>query len=70
MSYAECIIFALIPPRKSAETILHPVFLECFATPGKNLMCIGLVSHVINDLVVRSIENIMKPHNQFDGTEA
>ena len=70
MTYAECVIFTLIPSRKSAETTLHPVILECFATTGKNLMCIGLMSHVINDLVVRSIENIMNPHNQFDCTEA
>src|SRR5215831_15291351 len=70
MAYSKRVIFTFTPSWKAAKS---PVFSVCkkFIAPAcKDLMSIGLVSHVPNQLIIGRVENVMKRNCQLNHTQA
>ena len=70
MSGAERVEFALAPLEKSAQSAqltdgAHPLF-----PARQDLMRIGLMADVPDELVVRRIEGIVKRNGEFDGSQS
>ena len=70
MSHSECIIFAFRTFRESADAVLGAVESECLPTACDDLMGIGLMADVKDDLVLRCVVNIVESDNQFNSSEA
>ena len=70
MAYAEGIIFAFAHLRKAAQPAGAAQCSESLAPSGQHLVGIGLMPHVEDDFVKRSIIDIMQSYNEFHGTEA
>ena len=69
VSYAEGVIFAFAHFRETAQSPAAAQGLECFAPAGQNLMGIGLMAHIEDELVLRSVIDIMQRRNQLHRAE-
>ena len=70
MACAECVIFTLAPDWKTADSPWHTVLFECLASSGYYLVGIRLMADIEYYLILRGIENVMKPHDQLYRPEA
>ena len=70
MSGAKSIIFAFAHFRESADPFVHPVGMKTVPPPGADLVRIGLMPHIPDQLVIRRVENIMDCDSEFDGAQA
>ena len=66
VSRNERIVFALRRIGKRRQTFELTVRMEAVATAGQNLMRVGLMTYIPNELVVRCVEYIVKRYRQFD----
>jgi hypothetical protein len=44
--------------------------MENIPSSGENLMTVGLVSHIPDNLIIGGIEYVVKGHSQFNHTQA
>ena len=70
MAYSECVIFAFASFWKTTQSFILPVSEKIIAAACENFMAISLVTNIPNQLVIRSIENIVKSYCQFNHTQA
>ena len=70
MTHAKRVIFALISFWKSTESLVLSVRDEIVAPASENLMSVGLVTHVPNQLIVRGIIYIMECYGKFYHAQA
>ena len=70
MSDSECVIFAFGTLREAADAVFRAVEPECFAASGDDLMGIGLMADIKDELVRGGIEYIVESDDQFYGAEA
>ena len=70
MARAESVVGTLGHLRKAAGTVLGTQTAERLPPAGQDFMGIGLVSHVEDDLVLRRVEDVMIPDNEFHRTQA
>ena len=70
MSDPESVIRALRNLREAAQPVPHPVPEEGFPPSCQDFVGICLMAHVKDNLVLRGIEDIMQPDNQFHGAKA
>ena len=66
MRGAERIIFAFGALGETRKATGLSQCANTVATPGQNLVRIGLMPHVPDDPVCRSVEDIVQRHGQFD----
>ena len=70
MATDEGIVLALATARETAQSAQLAIRSECVATLGDDLVGVGLVPNVPNQLIVRRIEHVMEGGSQFDRTQA
>jgi hypothetical protein len=70
MADAEGIVFAFRTVRKRANAVAGADRRHALLAPGQNLMWIGLMADIPNQLIARRIEYVMQRHGQLHGTEA
>ena len=70
MPAPESVVGALRHARETADTAQQAFGLERLAAPGDNLVGIGLVPHVPDDLVRGRIENVVECGGEFHAAEA
>ena len=70
MAYAESVEDAFGHFRKTADPLVGAVCLEALAAACDDLVGIGLVTHVPDYFVNRSVVDIMQGYGEFYGTEA
>jgi hypothetical protein len=69
MRGAERIVLALAPPGEAAEAPALPKGADAVAPAGDDLVRIGLMADVPDQLVVRRVEHIVKRHGELDDAE-
>src|SRR6476661_6711414 len=69
MRRAERVVFALAAPGEAAEAPALPKRPDAVAPPGDDLVRIGLVPDVPDQLVLGRVEHIMRGNGQLDYTE-
>ena len=69
MAGPECIIFAFAAFSEAAYPAFFPVLSEDFTSSRKYFVRIGLVAYIENDLVFRSIVDIVQTYDKFYGSE-
>ena len=70
MTDSECIILAFGTLRKTTDAVLSPVLTERLTTTSYDLMGICLMTDIVDELILRSIIDIMQTHDEFDCSEA
>src|SRR6476469_1008305 len=60
--------FCFLPPRSRATAM--PQGADAVAPPGQDLVRIGLVAHVPDELVVRRVEHLVQRDGELDYAEA
>ena len=66
VAHAKGVVGALAPLGESREAFVLAVGVEVVATPCQNLVAIGLVPHIPNDLVLRGVERIVQGNRQLN----
>ena len=66
----EGVVFALGHARETADAPQPPFGPEGLAAPRDDLVGVGLVADVPDDLVLRGVENVMQGRGQLHGPEA
>ena len=69
MRGAERVVFALRPLGEAGKAAALPQCADALASPGQDLVRIGLVSDVPDQPISRCIEHIMQRNGQFDHPE-
>ena len=69
MAAGEGIIFTLQRCREGTDAAKLAVGAEAVAAAGENLMAIGLVTHIPDDTVVGSVEDIVQGHRELYHTK-
>jgi hypothetical protein len=64
-----CVVLAFFDTRKGRDTVLLAQGVELVATPGENLVRIGLVADVPHDFVFGRIEHVVQRDADFHGAE-
>ncbi len=70
MAGAESVVWAFVPAGETADSVILPVLLKGFATSRQDLMGVGLVADVPDNLVFRGVEYLVDGHGDFHGAEA
>ena len=60
---------ALLALGETAHSAVLPEMVKFFSAPCQELMGIGLMSHIPDDLVLRQIQGKMQRHGQFHCTQ-
>jgi len=66
----ESVVFALGHARKTADAVQPAFGSESLAAPGDDLVGVGLVTDVPDDLILRGFEDVMQRCGQLHGPEA
>jgi hypothetical protein len=69
MASSKCVVFAFIPGKEAGNAALLPNRIEAILSPGEQLMNIGLVAHVPDQLVARGVEYGVECDREFDRSE-
>ena len=69
MSNTECVIFTLASFRKTRYSALDPIGMKGIPSPCQNLVSVGLVPDIPDELIIRSVKNIVQCDGQFDDTQ-
>src|SRR5690606_38812701 len=67
---AKGVVLAFAASREGGKTVLLAQAGHLFATPGEDLVRIGLMANVPDQTVVRRIEDVMQCDGQLDDAEA
>ena len=70
MSGAEGVELRLVAAREAAEASVGAYGVEPLAAACDDLVSIGLMAHVPDELVVGGVEDIVEREGKFDGAEA
>ncbi len=70
MGGAEAVVFALGPLGESGETAALAKGADAVAATGEDLVRIGLVADVPDELVLRRVEHMVQGDRQLDDAEA
>ena len=70
MRGAERVVFALGALGEAGQAAALAQGADAVAPPGEDLVRIGLVADVPDQLVVRRVEDVVQRHRQFDDAEA
>ena len=70
MAGAECIVLTFRAFWESADSILLPVVAESFPSSGNDLVGIGLMPDIKDNLVRRGVLDIMHADDEFHRAEA
>ena len=70
MSRVEHVVFGFLSPEKTAETVVLPDSWELISPAGEDLVGVGLMANVDDQLVVRRVECVVQRDNQFDRSQA
>ena len=70
MANAKGVVFAFSAIGKPGKTAAHAHGVHARPTSGQNLVAIGLVTDIPDELVSRSVEHIVQRNGQFDSAEA
>ena len=70
MTGSEGIVGAFVSAGEAAYAVLAPVHTEFGPSACQYLMGICLMGHVEDDVVLRGVEDIVHPHNQFHCAQA
>src|SRR5437660_4948613 len=66
MPGSEGVVVRFITAKKTTEAAILFDGAKLIATAGENLMGIGLMAHIPNQTITRSIESVMKRHGKLD----
>ena len=66
---AERVVDALLAPRESGDAVLLAQPRHLFAAPGEDLVAVGLVADVPDDLVLGRAEHVMQGDGELDRAE-
>src|SRR5262245_37802564 len=70
MCSTECVVLALIPPRKARQPATLAKSANTTTAPREDLMRIGLVPNVPDETIPRCIEHIVQRHRELDDSKA
>ena len=70
MSHVKGVVDAFFAAWKPGDAFILPQRMELIAPPRQDLVPVGLMSNVPDQLVFRSIEDIVQRHRELDGTQA
>ena len=70
MTYAESVELALAALGKATDALVFAIGVKNLAATSEYFVAIGLVSYIPDELVLRSIKNIVKCHGKFHYTQA
>src|SRR5262249_7252240 len=70
MANSKSIIFAFASIGKSTQPFIFSVGGKIVTASGENFMPISLMTHIPYDLIIRSIENMMKRYGKFNNPKA
>ena len=70
VAHAEGVVLAFAALGEAAEAFVEPIGVEQFTPSGEDLVPVGLVPNVPNELVVGRIEDVMQRHGELHHTKA
>src|SRR4051812_25526229 len=65
----EDVVLRLLALAESGDAAVHADRVEGIAAPGEQLVRIGLMAGIENDLIARRVENVVQRQRQFDDAE-
>ena len=68
--HAKRVVFAFAALGEAADAFVLAVGVETLASPRQNLVAVGLVSDVPNDLVFGGVEDVVQGHGQLHNAKA
>ncbi len=70
VAHAEGVVLTFAALGETAEALVQPVGVEQFTPSGEDLVPVGLVSHVPNELVVGRVEDVVQCHGELHHAKA
>jgi hypothetical protein len=70
MPHTKTVVFTLAPVREPAQPVVLSIGCEPVPSACQDLMTVGLMTYIPDQLVIRCIKNVVKGDSQFDYPQA